>query len=106
MNIETKSGGTAGPDFTNPDVVDEHVASMVNTLIQVTDPRLIVNALLGNAAALSQLVLAAGKATPAHVAHAFSSSMVDALSPPQKLANEQPRIEVVPAGVIDLSKRR
>lgn len=105
MNIETKSGNGAGPNFTDPTVVDEHIASIVNTLIQVTDPRVIIQALLGNAAGLSQLVLAAGKGNHAQVANVFSRAMVDALAPRQEV-KEEPRIEVVPGGVIDLSKRR
>jgi hypothetical protein len=104
MNIETKSG----QDMNDPAVLDERVASVINTLITVADPRLIIRALLENAAALSQLVLHAEKASHAQVAHAFSSALVSALSPQQAQApkEEGPRIEVVPAGVIDLKTRR
>lgn len=101
MNVETETA----PDMSDPAVLDERIASVVNTLIQVTDPRLIVNALLTNAAGLCQLILHADKATPAHVAHAFSSSLVQALS--ARDDKGEPRIEVVPANtVIDLSKRQ
>ena len=102
MKTETKTG----VDMNDPAVLDERVASMVNTLIQVADPRLIVRSLLENAAALSQLVLHAQKGTPAQIAHAFSSALVAALSPPEQAKQEASRIEVVPAGVVDLSKRR
>lgn len=96
MNVETES-----QNFNDPAVLDERVASMVNTLIQVADPRLIVNALLTNAAGLTGLVLAAGKATPSQVAAAFSGALVDALSPAEAKKDE-PRIRVVPAGVVPI----
>lgn len=97
MNIETETG----VNMNDPAVIDERIASVINTLIQVADPRVIVNALLGNAAALSQLILAAQKAAPQQVAQAFSGALVDALSPrePETLANTS-RIQVVPAGVL------
>jgi hypothetical protein len=100
MNVETN-----GQDMNDPAVLGERVASMINTLIQVADPRLIVQALLGNAAELSALIVKAGKGTPANVAGAFSSALVAALTPAAEVKEEK-RIEVVPAGVIDLSKRR
>lgn len=102
MNVETNTG----QDMNNPEVLEERIASVVNTLITVADPRLIVQALLSNAAGLTQFILHAQKATPAQAAHAFSGALVSALSPPQE-AKEEPRIEVVPGNsVIDLSKRR
>lgn len=99
MNVETGS-----QNHNDPAVLDEQIAGIVNTLLTVADPRLIVQALLGNAAALAQLVVVAGKATPAQVATAFSSALVEALTP--TAAKEEKRIEVVPAGVIDLKNRR
>jgi hypothetical protein len=99
MNTETD----AGPTMNDPAVLDERIASVINTLVTVADPRLIVQALLGNAAALSQLILHAEKANPSQVASAFASALVEALSPREE-AKEEPRIQVVPAGAIDLSK--
>lgn len=87
-------------DMSDPDVLDEQIASVINTLIQVADPRLIVQALLGNAAALCQLVIAAEKGTHAQIAGAFSSALVTALTPAQTEADNGPRIEVVPANAI------
>jgi len=95
MNIETNSG----QNMNDPAVLDERVASVINTLIQVADPRLVVNSLLGNAAALSQLVIAAGKGTHAQVAQAFSGALIDALQPHEK---EEPRIEVVRGNVTNI----
>jgi hypothetical protein len=98
MNIETNTG----ENMNDPAVLDERIASVINTLIQVADPRLVVNSLLGNAAALTEIILRAEKATPAQVAQAFSSALIQALTP---TAENAPRIEVVPAGVIPLRPR-
>jgi hypothetical protein len=86
------------------DALNERVASVVNTLITTTDPRQVIHSLLSTAAELSQLVLKAGKFTPSDVAGVFGSTLVAALAVP--VEEEQPRIQVVPAGVIDLSKHR
>lgn len=101
MNIETNTG----TNMNDPAVLDERIASVINTLIQVSDPRLIVNSLLGNAAALTQIIIAAGKASHAQAAEAFSTAMVDALQP--KAAEEDaPRIEVVQGNVSSLFPRK
>lgn len=102
MNNETETDANMVNDPSG--LLDERIASVVNTLIKVADPRLIVNALLGNAAALSQLILAADKATPAHVAHAFSSSLVEALQPQEGVEENQSRIQVVPAGALPFKR--
>jgi hypothetical protein len=85
------------------DALNERVASIVNTLITTTDPRQIIQALLSTAAELAQIVLKAEKATASQLAHVFTSALVLALDVP---VEEEPRIQVVPAGVIDLSSRR
>lgn len=101
MNIEINTGQS----MNDPTILDERVASVINTLITVADPRLIVNALLGNAAALTQIIIAAGKASHAQAAEAFSTAMVDALQP--KVAEtEAPRIEVVQGNVQSLFPRK
>lgn len=101
MNVEIENG----INMNDPAVLDERIASVVNTLVQVADPRLIINALLGTAAELATLVLAAEppRASPAMIAHVFSNALVVALQP---RTAEAPLIQVVPAGVIDLSKHR
>lgn len=80
--------------------LEDKVVSVINTLVTVYDPRLIVNTLLVNAAALAQLVLFAEKATPAQVANAFSGAMVQALTPRQAESANEPRIEIVGADVL------
>lgn len=88
-------------DYNNPDVLDSHVADLINLLISKTDPRLVVNALLSNTATLCELVQKAGKATPAQVAQVFSSALIQALTP-SETQPEAPRIEVVSASVLPL----
>lgn len=82
----------------NPDALDEQIASVINTLLQVNDPRLIVKALLGNAAALAQLIIAAKRGTAAQVASAFSAALIDALEPQEQ--PEEKRIVVASADAL------
>lgn len=79
-------------DPNDPAYVDDRVASMINTMIQATDPRIVAKALLENAAALTQFIVKAGKQTPQQVALQFSQALVMALEPQEV---EESRIQVV-----------
>lgn len=87
----------------NPAQIDDSIANHLTALIQEgNDPRLVLSAVLSNAAGIANMILKAEKANPAGIATQYAISLSEALLPEatEEKPAERPAIIIAPANAL------